>query len=141
MALISDVVDQNMLVSEAPLTFDLGSNLVRGARAILFRVLYLWCTLLGTLRHAPGLGMSTPLLDLDGSTFSPQQLQGLQSALESQALEVDFVAGCTVTLSPVGTSGTLIVAATVTLTDNKAYALEVSISAARLVLLNIGATQ
>jgi len=140
MALISDVVDQNMLVSEAPLVFDLGSTLVRGPRAILLRVLYLWCTLLGTLRHAPGLGMTTPIPDLPGSTFSPQQLQGLQSALEAQALEVDFVAGCSVAISPVGASGTAIIAATVTLTDNKAYALEVSVSAARLVLLNLGAT-
>ena len=140
MALIADVVDQNMLVSEAPLVFDLGSNLVRGPRAILLRVLYLWCTLLGTLRHAPGLGMSTPIPDLPGSTFSPQQLQGLQSALEALALEVDFVAGCSVSLT-LSAGGTLLVSSTVTLTDNKAYALEVSASAARLVLLNIGATQ
>lgn len=140
MALIADVVDQNMLVSEAPLAFDLGSTLVRGPRAILLRVLYLWCTLLGTLRHAPGLGLLTPLLDLDGSTFSPQQLQGLQSALEAQALEVDFVAGCAVSFAPLGASGTLIVSALIALTDNKAYALEVSVSAARLVLLTIGAT-
>lgn len=140
MALIADVVDQNMLVSEAPLVFDLGSNLVRGPRAILLRVLQLWYNLLGTLRHAPGLGMTTPIPDLPGSTFSPQQLQGLQSAFEAQALEVDFVAGCTVAFSPIGNNGTIVMGAEVTLTDNKAYALEVSISAARLVLLNIGAT-
>ncbi len=139
MSLLQDVVDVDDVASFAPLTFDMGFNLVRGADAILRRVLYLWCTLLGTLLHAPGLGMTTPLLDLDGSTFSPFQLQGLRTTLAAQAKEVAFVDECSVTLTFLP-SGMLIVSALITLSDNKAYALELSITDARPILLRLGST-
>ncbi len=58
MSLIADVCDMDMVQSFNPLVLDLGTAYVRGSQAILRRVLYLWCTFLGTLRHAPGLGAS-----------------------------------------------------------------------------------
>lgn len=139
MSLLQDVVDTDCVVSFAPLAFDMTPNLVRGPDAILRRVLYLWCTMLGTLLHAPGLGMTTPILDLDGSTFSPFELQGLRATLIAQAKEVAFVDECSVTLTFLP-SGMLIVAALITLSDNKTYALELSITDARPILLRLGST-
>jgi len=137
MSLLQDVVDLNNVASFAPLVFDYGATLIGGADAILRRVLYLWCTPLLVLRHAPGLGVSVPVPDLPGFTFSPLELQGLRQSLEAQAKEVAFVDACRVTLTFLPT-GTLMLSALITLTDNKAYALELSITEARPVLLRLG---
>jgi len=136
-SLLQDVVDIDNVASFNPLVFDYGTTLVRGADAILRRVLYLWNTLLGTLRHAPGLGMTTPLLDIEGATFSPQDLSGLRATMIAQAKEVAFVDDGKVSVVLLA-GGSLMISSSITLTDNKAYALELSISAARPVLLRLG---
>ncbi len=134
---LQEVVDLNNVASFAPLAFDFGTTLVRGADAILRRILYLWCTPIGTLRHAPGLGVSAPIVNLPGMTFSPLGLQGLESSYAGQAKLVAFVDECSVSFTFLP-SGNLLIASSVTLTDNKAYALELSVSAARTVLLALG---
>lgn len=134
MALIEQVCDLNNVASLNPLTFDFGTTLVRGWRAIIYRVLYLWCTYIGTLRHAPGLGMTVPLPDLPGATYSERDLAGLRSSLVSQAKEVEFVDDCDIVITPVS-GGAVRISATITLTDNKAYQLEVSVAGARVALL------
>lgn len=137
MSLLQDVCDVNNVASFNPLAFDMGSTVVRGADAILRRVLYLWCTPLGALRHAPGLGVSVPIPNLPGMTFSPLELQALRQSYIAQAKEVAFVDDCSMTLTFLP-SGMLVIAATITLTDNKAYALELSVTDARPILLRLG---
>lgn len=137
MSLLQDVVDLNNVASFNPLTFDYGTTFLRGADAILRRVLYLWCTPLGRLRHAPGLGVSVPIPDLPGWTFSPFELQGLRQNYEAQAKEVAFVDEARVLIAYTQ-PGAARIASAITLTDNKAYALELSITEARPVLLRLG---
>lgn len=137
MSSLADVKDMDCLISFNPLAFDLGSAYVTGADAILRRVLYRWCTLLGTMLHAPGLGMSRPLLDADGATFSPADLQGLRASLEAQAKDTPFVAECSAPVK-LDANGSFTVRGKVVLTDNRAYALELSVTDARPVLLKLG---
>lgn len=137
MSLLQDVCDLDNVASFNPLAFDLGSRVVRGADAIIRRVLYLWCTPLLVLRHAPGLGVSVPILDLPGMTFAPLELQGLRQSYEAQAKGVAFVDDCSVTLTFIR-SGSLLFSSSIELTDNKAYSLELSITEARPILLRLG---
>jgi hypothetical protein len=139
MSLLADVRDMDCLLSLNPLRLGLGASVVIGADAILRRVLYRWCSLLGTVRHAPDLGLSIPLLDIGGATFSPADLAGLRSQLEKQARDEDFVTAATVDarLDP---DGALFVAGAIRLTDGRTYPLALSTADARPVLLKLGDT-
>jgi hypothetical protein len=136
MSALAEVRDIDCVVSQAPLRFDLTAREVTGAAAVLRRILYRWCSRKGSVRHAPGLGLVTPLLDLDGATLSPPQLDGLRAALIREALDEDFVERADVTLSLL--AGALLVSAAIALVDGRTYPLEVLASAASAALLAIG---
>lgn len=121
---LQDVLDMDCIVSTNPLTFDLTAAFVGGARAILQRIVWRWCQLLGFVTYAPELGIPTPLLDIDGATFSRQDLAGLRAQLTKQAKAEDFVTQAVVLVS-VDAAGLLTVNAVITLTDAGNYSLEV----------------
>lgn len=122
--LLSSVVDMNCIVSTNPLAFGLTSAFVQGPRAILQRILWRWCQLVGFAQYAPDLGVPVPLLDIDGATFSRADLAGLRSTLTKQARAEDFVTDASVSVS-LTDAGALTVRAVITLTDEGAYPLEV----------------
>lgn len=122
--LLKDVLDMDTIVSTDPLTFDLTCAFVTGARAILQRILWRWCQLLGFVSYAPDLGIPTPLLDIEGATFSRQDLAGLRAQLTKQAKAEDFVTQAAVLVS-VDEQGLLTVTAIITMTDGGNYPLEV----------------
>lgn len=124
-AQLADVLDMNCIVSTNPLTFDLTAAFVSGARAILQRIVWRWCQLLGFVTYAPELGIPTPLLDIDGATFSRQDLAGLRAQLTKQAKAEDFVTQAAV-LVAVDDAGLLTITAVITLTDGGNYPLEVT---------------
>lgn len=129
-ALLSAVCDMDSIVSQNPLTFGLTSAFVTGPRAILQRIVSMrWCQLLGYITYDETMGITTPLLDLDGSTWTRQDLQGLQGQLIKQAKEEDFVTGCSVALT-LTDSGAFHVRAVVSMTDGGDYPLEVGLAGA-----------
>ena len=138
MSALALVRDLDCIASFAPLAFDLSAREVTGAAAVLRRVLTRWCTRKGALRHAPGVGIDTPLLDLDGCTFDAVELDGLRAALEREAEDEDFVAAARVPLS-IRIDGALVVPGAITLVDGRTYPLEVLASSAQLALLALGA--
>lgn len=123
-ALLADVFDTDCVVSTNPLVFDDTCAFVKGARAILQRILWRWCQLLGFVSYAPDLGIATPLLDIDGATFSREDLSGLKGQLTKQAMAEDFVTDAVVILT-LSDAGRLSVSAIITLTDGGQYPLEV----------------
>jgi hypothetical protein len=137
MSSLAAVRDPDCIASFVPLRFDYSNRTVTGPDAVLRRVLYRWCSLRGTVRHAEDLGLITPLFDIEGATFSLAGLDGLKAALVREALAVDFVIGAGVTLTLTG-SGKLVVSAAITLVDGRTYPLEVVASAASAALLALG---
>ena len=142
MTLIADVRERDCLVSLNPLRFGrTRAVFVQGRRAILQRVLYRWCTYLGSRRHDPTLGTLLPLQDLGGYTFSPQDLAGLRQQLERQARAENFVSAASVPLTLSG-AGVLLVTGSIDLTDDTGSVtlpLEMGITTARAELRKIGA--
>lgn len=134
---LAAVRDLDCVKSFAPLVFDLSATEITGASAVLRRVLYRWCTPKGSLRYALDVGPVRALLDLDGATFSPSQLEGLRTSLYREAMEEDFVDSVSVALS-LNDAGLLTVAAKVRLVDGRDYPLEVSASASGAALLALG---
>ncbi len=126
--LLSSVVDMDCIRSTNPLAFGLTSAFVTGARAILQRILWRWCQLLGFAQYAPDLGVPTPLLDIDGATFSRADLVGLRATLTKQARAEDFVTDAVVSVA-LSAAGTLTVLGRITLTDGGTYPLEVQAGA------------
>lgn len=122
--LLKDVLDMDIIVSTNPLEFDLTAAFVTGPRAILQRILRRWCQLLGFVSYAPDLGIPTPLLDIEGATFSRQDLAGLRAQLTKQAKAEDFVTQAVVTVA-VDDAGLLSVSGVITMTDGGNYPLEV----------------
>lgn len=141
MSLIANVRERDCLVSLNPLRFGRTRGVfVTGRRAILQRILYRWCSYRGSRRHAPNLGILTPLLDLPGTTFTPTDLMGLQAQLEREARAEDFVASASVPLT-LSDAGLLRVPGAITLIDDTGSVilpLEMGIAAARVELLRIG---
>ncbi len=121
---LEDVLDMDSIVSTNPLTFDLTAAFVGGARAILQRIVWRWNQLLGFVTYAPDLGIPTPLIDIDGATFSRQDLAGLRAQLTKQAKAEDFVTQASVTVT-LDAAGLLTVRAIITMTDAGNYPLEV----------------
>ncbi len=121
---LADVLDMDCVVSENPLVFGLTSAFVRGPRAILQRILWRWCQLVGFAQYAPDLGVPVPLLDIDGATFSRADLAGLRATLTKQARDEDFVTDASVAVS-LSDAGALTVRAAITMTDAGVYPLEV----------------
>ena len=138
--LLANVVDMDCVRSTNPLAFGLTSAFVTGARAILQRILARWCQLLGFVPHAPDLGLTTPLLDIAGATFSRADLAGLRGQLTKQARAEDFVTDAAVALS-LTDAGLLSVVAIITLMDGGNYPLEVQAIDAINQLGQIKATQ
>jgi len=134
---LAQVRDLDCIATFSPLTFDEGSAEVSGAAAILRRILYRWCTPAGFLSWAEGLGLKRPILDLDASTWTPQQLRGYEAALEREAKDEDYVltAKVRVTLA----AGVLTIRATIKLVDGITYPLEVTVDQAATALRTIGA--
>ena len=123
--LLADVCDMDTVVSTTPLAFGLTSAFVKGPRAILQRILSMrWCQLLGYITYDETMGITTPIQDLDGTTWAREDLQGLRGALIKQAMEEDFVTGCTVALT-LTDSGLFTIRAVVSMTDGGDYSLEV----------------
>jgi hypothetical protein len=141
MTLIANVRERDCLVSLNPLKFGRTRQVyVTGRRAILQRILYRWCTYRGSRRHAPDLGILTPLIDIGGYTFAPADLVGLRSQLEKQARAENFVSGASVPLS-FSEAGVLLVQGSIDLIDDTGKVnlpLEMGISSARAELLKIG---
>jgi hypothetical protein len=138
MSSLAEVRDVDCIASSSPLVFDLSAKEVTGAAAVLRRILYRWCSRRGAIRHAAGIGLETPLTDLDAATLSDDDLAGLRTALEREAKDEDFVVDAAVTLALL--AGRLFVASKITLTDGQTYPLEVLASAASAALLAIGAS-
>lgn len=136
MSSLADVRDIDCVASLAPLMFDLSAREVTGVAAVLRRILYRWCSRRGAIRHAPGIGMETPLTDLEAAALSDQDLEGYRAALEREAMEEDFVSDAQVALTLVG--GRLFVSGRITLVDGRTYPLEVLASEANAALLAIG---
>lgn len=139
MSILADVRDVDCIVSFTPLAFDLTTREVRGAAAVLRRVLYRWCTRKRALRYDAGVGLVRPLLDLDGASFDQAGLDGLRAALEREAADEDFVASARVPVRLVG-SGALLVPGEIALVDGHTYPLEVFASQAQVALRGIGGT-
>lgn len=138
MSSIAEVRDIDCLKSLNPIRFDMGaSSFVTGTDALLRRILYRWCALLGSVRHARDLGVPRPLLDLPGATFSPADLAGLRASLEKQARDEAFVSGASVTVT-LADSGNLNVAAKIRFEDGRVEPLELLAGPARAVLLKLG---
>lgn len=121
---LENVVDMDCIVSTNPLTFDLTSAFVQGPRAILHRIVARWNQLLGFVSYAPDMGIPTPLIDIDGATFSRADLAGLRAQLTKQAKEEDFVTQAAV-VTTLSEQGLLTVNAVITMTDGGNYPLEV----------------
>jgi hypothetical protein len=121
---VADVLDMERVLSLAPLAFDLTSAFVAGWQAVCRRILYRWCTRIGSNLSDPNYGVTIPITSLRGVTLAPQDLRGIRADLARQALQEDFVTGAVVnaTLSP---AGLLSISARITLTDGLTYALEV----------------
>lgn len=123
-ALLADVFDSDCVVSTNPLVFDDTCAFVKGPAAILRRILWRWCQSLGFVSYAPDLGLATPLLDIDGATFSREDLSGLKGQLTKQAMAEDFVTDAVVILT-LTDAGLFTVSAVITMTDGGRYPLEV----------------
>lgn len=121
---VADVLDMERVLSFNPLAFDLTSAFVAGWQAVCRRILYRWCTRVGSDLSDPNYGVTIPITSLRGVTLAPQDLRGIRADLARQALQEDFVTGAVVnaTLSP---AGLLSISARITLTDGLTYALEV----------------
>lgn len=138
MSALSDVRDLDCVVSYSPLVFDMTAREVTGPAAVLRRILYRWCSLRGAVRHALGLGLDTPLTDLEAATLSDEDLDAYRAALEREAMDEDFVLDAAVPLSLV--AGRLLVIGQITLVDGRTYPLEVLASGASAALVAIGAS-
>lgn len=138
--LLAAVVDMDCVKTTNPLAFGLTSAFVTGPRAILQRILWRWCQPLGFVPYDEGLGIPTPLLDIDGATFSRTDLAGLRAQLTKQAKEEAFVTNAVVSVR-LSDAGDLTVSAAITLTDGGTYPLEVQAIDAINQLGQIKATQ
>lgn len=122
--LLANVVDMDCIRSTNPLAFGLTSAFATGPAAILRRILWRWCQLLGFVTYAPDLGLPTPLLDIDGATFSRADLAGLRGQLAKQARAEDFVTDASISVS-LSDAGALRIVAVISMTDGGNYPLEV----------------
>ncbi len=140
---LDEVCDDDCVVSFNPLRFDMPvpHREAVGAAAILRRVLYRWCTLLGSIRADRSIGVTTPLPDLEGARPDDLQILILQGELEAQARAEDYVLGALADLTWDGVSK-FTAKGRIQLVDGRTYALELaSAASAGVALLAIGATQ
>lgn len=138
---LAQVTDTDCLRSGRPLVLGrMPGVYVTGAGAILRRILYRWALPKGILRQyidPDALTFGEGLGILEGATFSPRQLLGLESALRRGAGLEDFVSSVSVALD--FTAGVLTVPARITLTTGGTFPLEVSLSQVGAALDAIGA--
>ena len=135
---LSAVRDLDCVASLSPLTFDLGTSYVTGAKAVLRRCLYAICTPRGALvwsEDAKGKGVN--VFDLQNATLTPSGIAGWKRAIVRQLKGVDFVVDATAGLVLV--ENAWIVAATVILEDGGEYPLQVNISDAGAAIASLGA--
>lgn len=136
-SLVADVLDMERVISFNPLTFDLTSAFVAGWQAIARRILYRWCTRVGSDLSDPNYGVTIPLTSLRGVTLAPQDIRGIKADLARQALQEDFVTGAVINAT-LSEAGLLSVTARITLTDGLTYTLEVGPAGA---INQLGGTQ
>ncbi len=132
---LAQVVDTDCVVSQSPLVIGRRPGVyVRGAQAILRRILYAWCVPAGSVPYDLNFGCG--LLGYDGTTLSPGQVLGLRRRLETAAVAEDYVlsAQALVTFA----NNILTVRGNVVLVDGRAYPLEVSIGNAAAALDALG---
>jgi hypothetical protein len=125
---LAEVRDLDCIVSLSPLTFDSTPKEITGARAILHRIVYAIC------------GLFLDLRDLAGSTIDDTDRIGLEAAVERVTEEEDYVlpGGATCEIRVNQNTGTVTIALDVILVDGRTYALEVSVSEAGAVIVQLG---
>jgi hypothetical protein len=136
---LADVEDIDLIKSFSPLAFDLSARRVKGSAAILRRILYRWCIPAGFLDFDRSVGLAVPLLDLEGYTFSTNDLAAKALAFQREAEGVDYVLNAPVEVT-LTSAGRMDVSARVTLVDGKTYPLEVLASQVSAALLALGGT-
>jgi len=136
-SLVADVLDMERVLTFNPLTFDMTSAFVAGYQAVLRRILYRWCTRVGSDLSDPNYGVTIPLTSMRGVTLAPQDLRGIKADLARQALQEDFVTGAVINAT-LSEAGLLSISARITLTDGLTYALEVGPAGA---INQLGGTQ
>lgn len=138
---LSAVRDLDCVATLVPLTFDLGTSYVTGAKAVLRRCLYAICSPRGSLvwsEESQGKGVN--VFDLQNATLTPSAIAGWKRAIVRQLKSVDFVIDATAGLVLLADGSTWIVSAAVLLEDGGTYPLEVNISDAGAAIANLGAT-
>jgi hypothetical protein len=136
---LAEVEDIDLIKSFSPLAFDLSARRVKGPAAILRRILYRWCIPAGFLDFDRSVGLVVPLLDLEGYTFSTNDLAAKALAFQREAEGVDYVLNAPVEVT-LTSAGRMDVSARVTLIDGKTYPLEVLASQVSAALLALGGT-
>lgn len=123
--LLAAVCDPDRFLSLVPLVPDLPSTerYVRGARAILQRILGAWID-------------DGQLLELEGRTLDAVDIAALRTRFARLAEEEDFVRSATVRLTLEG--DLLTIAARIDLEDGKTYALEVTTGEAAAAIAALG---
>ena len=67
---VADVLDMERVLSLAPLSFDLTSAFVAGWQAVCRRILYRWCTRVGSDLSDPNYGVTIPITSHIRSTVA-----------------------------------------------------------------------
>lgn len=110
--------------ADGELILDLTTTQIRGARVVLEWIVRAWFTARGSLRWAPSKGVD--LRARDNATFDMTELEQLRTALEAEALRVEYVNAIGVTVTRLDRA--LRIEADVQLVDGRAYPLAVMLA-------------